>query len=101
MQGPIGGSAVERGGVSAGDFATEVLAGLALVGLAATRLHSFLLFHSLAEVFSVVVACGTFMVVWNARRFIVNSYVMFVVSGKKPIRSQNNPKELSQLLLIF
>lgn len=69
---------MERGGVSAGDFATEVLAGLVLVGLAATRLHNFLLFHSLAEIFSIVVACGTFMVVWNARRYVVNNYVMFI-----------------------
>lgn len=78
MEVPIGGRAVERGGVSAGDFATQVLAGVALVGLAATRLHSFLLFHSLSETFGVAVACGTFMVVWNARRYVTNSYVMFV-----------------------
>ena len=55
-----------------------VLAALVLVGLAATELYSYLLFHSLAEIFSIVVACGIFMVVWNSRRFVDNSYLMFI-----------------------
>jgi signal transduction histidine kinase len=49
-----------------------------LVGLYLSSLHSFLLFHSLAETFSIVVACGIFMFAWNARRFLENNYLLFV-----------------------
>jgi hypothetical protein len=34
---------------------------LLLFGLYLTTLYSYLLFHSLAEIFSIVVACGIFM----------------------------------------
>ena len=55
-----------------------VIAGVLLIGLCLTRLHSFLLFHSLAEMFSVVVACGIFMIAWNTRRFQGMGYLEFV-----------------------
>jgi PAS domain S-box-containing protein len=51
---------------------------LVLVGLYLTSLYSYLLFHSLAEVFSIVVACGIFMLVWNARRFIDQGYFLLL-----------------------
>jgi len=63
------------------DLVGIVVAGLVLVGLAATELYGYLLFHGLAEGFSVTVACGTFMVVWNARRFFENSYVTVIGIG--------------------
>jgi len=47
-------------------------------GLYLTSLHSYLLFHSLVEIFSIVVACGIFMVVWNSRRFLDNNYLLFI-----------------------
>ena len=50
---------------------------LLLVGLYLTSLYSYLLFHSLAEVFSIVVACGIFLVAWNSRRFLENNYLLF------------------------
>ena len=34
--------------------------------------------HNLAELFSVVVAVGIFMLTWNARRFIDNHYFLFL-----------------------
>jgi signal transduction histidine kinase len=43
---------------------------LILCGLYLASLYSYLLFHSLAEVFSIVVACGIFMVAWNSRSFM-------------------------------
>lgn len=47
------------------------VAGVALLaGLTLTRLHSFLLFHTLAEIFRVVVAWATFLLFWNTRRFL-------------------------------
>lgn len=51
---------------------------LLLTGLYLTSLYSYLLFHSLAEVFSVVVACGIFMVAWNSRGFLANNYLLFL-----------------------
>jgi signal transduction histidine kinase len=47
-----------------------------LLGLCATRLQSFLLFHSLAELFSIVVTFAIFVVAWNSRRFIGNAYLL-------------------------
>ncbi len=49
-----------------------------LVGLYLTSLHSYLLFHSLAEIFSIVVAAGIFMVAWNSRRFVEDRYLLFL-----------------------
>jgi len=51
---------------------------LVLLGLYLTSLYSYLLFHGLAEIFSIVVACGIFMVAWNSRRFLDNNYLLFV-----------------------
>jgi len=49
-----------------------------LVGLYLTTLHSYLLFHSIAEVFIIVVACGIFILAWNSRRFLDNNYLLFI-----------------------
>ena len=49
-----------------------------LGGLYLTSLHNYLLFHSLAEIFSIVIACGIFIVAWNSRRFIDNNYLLFL-----------------------
>lgn len=51
---------------------------LVIVVLFLTSLYSYLLFHNIAEIFSIVVACGIFMVVWNSRDFIENSYLVFL-----------------------
>ena len=51
---------------------------LVLSGLYLTSLYSYLLFHSLSEIFSVVVACGIFMVAWNSRQFLDNNYLLFI-----------------------
>jgi len=40
--------------------------------------HDYLLFHPLAEMFSVAVAVAIFMLVWNVRRSLDNSYLLFV-----------------------
>ena len=39
---------------------------------------NYLLFHSLAEVFSIVVACGIFMVAWNTRAFVQSGYLLWL-----------------------
>jgi signal transduction histidine kinase len=49
-----------------------------LVALYLTSLHSYLLFHSLIELFTVTVAVGVFGFAWNARRYLDNNYLLFV-----------------------
>jgi len=49
-----------------------------LAGLYMVRLHSYLLFHNIVEMFSVSVAFAIFMIVWNGRRFMQNDYLLFI-----------------------
>ncbi|PKM96555.1 MAG: hypothetical protein CVU79_12875 [Elusimicrobia bacterium HGW-Elusimicrobia-3] len=49
-----------------------------LFGIYLTSFYGYLLFHSLSETFSIVIACGIFMVVWNARKLLNNHYLLFV-----------------------
>ncbi len=47
-----------------------------LAGLFAISRYSYLLFHTLAETFSIVIAGGMFMVAWNARRYLDDDYLL-------------------------
>lgn len=38
----------------------------------------YLLFHSLAELFSIVIAFGIFVIGWNSRKFYKNNYLLFI-----------------------
>jgi hypothetical protein len=49
-----------------------------LIGLYFTSRVNYLLFHSLAEIFSIVVACALFMIAWNSRQYIKNPYLLFI-----------------------
>jgi formate hydrogenlyase transcriptional activator len=51
---------------------------LVLGGLYLTSLYSYVLFHTIAEVFSAAVALAIFMLVWNVRRSLDNNYLLFV-----------------------
>ena len=51
---------------------------LLAAALYASSLHSYLLFHSMAELFSIVVAFAIFVVAWNARRIIHNNYLIVI-----------------------
>ncbi len=52
--------------------------GLVFLALYLTSLYSYLLFHSLIEIFTIVVACSIFMLAWNARHLLDNNYLLFV-----------------------
>ncbi|MCL4562980.1 MAG: hypothetical protein M1281_20495 [Chloroflexi bacterium] len=55
------------------------LAGLLVVlGLSLASLYSILLFHSLAEIFFVVVAFSILIIAWNSRPFMENSFLTFI-----------------------
>jgi len=61
-------------------FNYKVIIGiLVLLALALTSFKNYLLFHSLVEIFSIVIACGVFMLIWNSRRFVDNDF--FIVVG--------------------
>ena len=49
-----------------------------LFGLYFTTFYNYLLFHSIAEVFIIVVSCGIFIVAWNSRKFLDNNYLRFI-----------------------
>lgn len=51
---------------------------LGVVGLFLTSFYSYLLFHTLAEIFRISVAVAIFMLVWNVRRSLDNSYLVFI-----------------------
>ena len=51
---------------------------LVFFGLYLASLYNYLLFHSIAEIFSIVVACGIFMVAWNSRRILDNNYLLLI-----------------------
>ncbi len=53
-------------------------AGSLLVLLFWLSRYNFLLFHSLSELFSVVVAWSVFLIVWNSRRFIKADALLFL-----------------------
>jgi diguanylate cyclase (GGDEF)-like protein/PAS domain S-box-containing protein len=52
--------------------------GLLLLGLYLTSLYNYLLFHSLAEIFSIVIAFSIFILAWNCRKIIDNDYLIFL-----------------------
>ncbi|MCF8143543.1 MAG: PAS domain-containing protein [Deltaproteobacteria bacterium] len=49
-----------------------------LGGLFIISRYNYLLFHSLAEGFSIVIACAIFVIAWNARSMLQNNYLLFV-----------------------
>ena len=59
-------------------YITLLAGGLLLLGLYLTSLYSYLLFHSLAEIFSIVIAFSIFILAWNCRNLIDNNYLIFL-----------------------
>jgi putative nucleotidyltransferase with HDIG domain len=41
-------------------------------------MHNYLLFHSLAELFTIVIACSVFILTRNSRHFLTNNYLLFL-----------------------
>jgi len=56
------------------------LAGI-LIGVLFTRQYSYLLFHAIAELFSIIVIFGIFIIAWNSASFIRNSYLSVLGVG--------------------
>ncbi|MBF0509976.1 MAG: PAS domain S-box protein, partial [Deltaproteobacteria bacterium] len=58
------------------EYALGAAAGLSLLYL--TSRHNYLLFHSLAEGFSIAVNLAIFMLVWNSRKNLGNGYILIL-----------------------
>lgn len=43
--------------------------------------YSFLLFHSVAELFAIVIGCAIFLIAWNSRGMAANQFLLFVGIG--------------------
>ena len=56
----------------------DLILALVLGGLYLTSLYSYLLFHSLAEILRIAVAVAIFVLVWNIRQSMDNSYLKLV-----------------------
>ncbi|QWV92927.1 response regulator [Geomonas oryzisoli] len=55
-----------------------VLFTLAILVLYICSTYSYLLFHTMVEVFCVLVTLGVFLLAWNSRRFLDNHYFLFL-----------------------
>ena len=51
---------------------------LLCVGLYLTSFYSYILFHIVAESFSIVIAFSLFMIAWNTRHLTKNNYILFI-----------------------
>ena len=60
------------------DFQSLIAGLLLCAGLYLTSLYSYLLFHIVAEGFSIVIAISLFMIAWNTRQLTKNNYVLFL-----------------------
>ena len=59
-------------------IAPILIGGVVFLGLYLASLYNFLLFHSLVEIFSIVVACAIFILAWNTRHLLDNNYLLFI-----------------------
>jgi len=61
-------------------FPISRLAAIALVTIALylTSFYSYLLFHSITEIFTVVVVGSIFVLAWNTRHWMENGYFLFI-----------------------
>ena len=64
--------------LSKSDLVIPVVVALVLV---ATRTHHYLLFHTLAELFAVIVAVTMFVVVWHTYPFTRNHFLTYLGTG--------------------
>lgn len=59
-------------------FIDSCIALAILTSLYFTSHINYLLFHSLAEIFSIVIAFSVFVIAWNSKFYIKNQYLLFI-----------------------
>ncbi len=60
------------------EYIELIIFSLILFGTYLTSFYSYLLFHTIAELFSIIVAGGVFVICWNSRKNIDNSFFLVV-----------------------
>ncbi len=60
------------------NVSTTLPAIVAAVILFVVSRHNYLLFHTVSETFSIIIACGIFMFAWNSRDMMENDYLLFL-----------------------
>ena len=55
-----------------------ILGILLLAALYACSLYNYLLFHNIAEIFSVIIAGAIFVIAWNTRQYLTNNFLLFL-----------------------
>lgn len=56
-----------------------LILGLAsIAGLYLLSLYSYIIYHSIIELFSIIIAIGIFVVAWNSRKYLDNHFLLFV-----------------------
>jgi signal transduction histidine kinase len=65
-------------GRSAAYIGYALAAILVFVALYLGSRHSYILYHTAIEIFTIVVAAGVFMIGWNTRRVIDNNFLLFI-----------------------
>lgn len=53
-------------------------AAVVIVGLFMAGRSNYLLFHSLAELFSIIIAITLFLIMWNSKKYMVNKALVFI-----------------------
>lgn len=61
-----------------GKLAAAIIGAVFLASLYLISLRNYLLFHGIAEAFSIVIAFCIFILAWNTRRLMENSYLLFI-----------------------
>lgn len=75
---PLTSDKPEKPGIITGLAANILIAVIVLFGLYLISLYNYLLFHSIAELFSIVIAFSIFMFAWNSRRYLDNFFFFFL-----------------------
>jgi len=60
------------------DYIELAILSLILLGTALTSLYNYLLFHAIAELFSIIIGGGIFVIAWNSRKNIDNSFFLVI-----------------------
>ncbi len=60
------------------EYIELIIFSLILYGTYLTSFYSYLLFHTIAELFSIIIAGGIFVIAWNSRKNIDNSFFLVV-----------------------
>jgi len=56
-----------------------IILGLVLTaGLYFLSLYSYVVYHIFVELFSIIIAAGIFVIAWNAKKYLVNHFLLFV-----------------------